>query len=751
MAIPPGTWYKIPAHYRTGGSRAVTYTPKPEDLSSKKLPKPLRELVEMIASNIHDVWAAQRISEGWTYGPERSDERKETPCLRPYGELPDSEKDYDRKTAEQTLKYILARGYTITAPGQDPESLQEAELERVRAQGAKLRSAGEFLRSYDLVERGLRKWPGDLRLRQLKALALAGSGAARRANDLMLALQYEGHHDEETLGILARTHKDLWELAQDPDEKAHHLQRSFETYRACFKVVGGYYTGINAATMGALYGADEEAARIAAKVRKQCLALLKDPQEVARGEYYLAATLGEAELVLGNPKEASRWYSRAGELGHAAKRYGDLHSTRRNARFLLLAKDLDPSDIEAALAIPPVAVFTGHIVDMADRGEPRFPEQSAQRVSQAMRKRLKGLGCGFGFAGAAAGGDILFLEALQDLDMEAHVVLPYNKEQFLGHSVSIAGSDWESRFLNIVSDLEKNNRVSYSSDWPIGSGGADAFSFANQVMYGLALLHAIHLDTELFPVALWDGKPGDGGGGTADTVAWWLEKGHTVQWISTRDPDADEVLTTPGQAGECGKQCGIMTEEVTAQMALEKFPARVMTMLFADVVGFSKLREDHIPPFIQDFLGQVADMALAWDGLEVKNTWGDALYLVFDDVARAGCFALKLVHMVNATDWNSRGLPKNLNLRVALHAGPVYSCTDPVIEQHTYTGTHVSRAARIEPITPVGQVYASQAFAALAAAKGVMDFSCEYVGQTDFAKNYGTFPIYHIRARSKAS
>jgi len=102
------------------------------------------------------------------------------------------------------------------------------------------------------------------------------------------------------------------------------------------------------------------------------------------------------------------------------------------------------------------------------------------------------------------------------------------------------------------------------------------------------------------------------------------------------------------------------------------------------------------------------------------------------------------------TDWSKKGLPKAINLRIALHAGPVYSCVDPVTGQQSYTGTHVSRAARIEPITPPGQVYSSQAFAALAAAQGVKEFTCDYVGQTPLAKGYGTFATYHVRSSRNA-
>ena len=89
------------------------YIPKPTNTSSIKLPAELLELTEQIAENVHENWAASRIAEGWVYGENRDDEKKTTPCLVPYSELPDSEKEYDRITAIQTLKLIVALGYKI--------------------------------------------------------------------------------------------------------------------------------------------------------------------------------------------------------------------------------------------------------------------------------------------------------------------------------------------------------------------------------------------------------------------------------------------------------------------------------------------------------------------------------------------------------------------------------------------------------------------------------------------------------------
>lgn len=89
------------------------YKPTPLDTSGVELSPELLELTEQIAENVHENWSAGRIAEGWTYGPVRDDAKKETPCLIPYAELSESEREYDRITAMQTLKMIVALGYTI--------------------------------------------------------------------------------------------------------------------------------------------------------------------------------------------------------------------------------------------------------------------------------------------------------------------------------------------------------------------------------------------------------------------------------------------------------------------------------------------------------------------------------------------------------------------------------------------------------------------------------------------------------------
>lgn len=90
-----------------------TYNPKPLDTSKIELSSDLMGLTEQIAENVHEVWSAGRIAEGWTYGEKRDDKLKQTPCLVPYTDLPESEKEYDRNTAINTIKLIIKLGYTI--------------------------------------------------------------------------------------------------------------------------------------------------------------------------------------------------------------------------------------------------------------------------------------------------------------------------------------------------------------------------------------------------------------------------------------------------------------------------------------------------------------------------------------------------------------------------------------------------------------------------------------------------------------
>src|ERR1700757_2147701 len=183
----------------------MAYHPKPIDTSKVSLNPALTELTERLAENVHDTWSQRRLAEGWRYGPSRNDASKEHPNLVPYDQLSEPEREYDRKTALETIRMLLSLGYRIEAPGSKPRAETYAstraseELERLRgllSNGARLQELlsiwngrdpatwadsqalfrllgerllkiGEPLLAFDVANQGLEQFPSSVRLGQL--------------------------------------------------------------------------------------------------------------------------------------------------------------------------------------------------------------------------------------------------------------------------------------------------------------------------------------------------------------------------------------------------------------------------------------------------------------------------------------------------------------------------------------------------------------------------------------------------------
>jgi class 3 adenylate cyclase/tetratricopeptide (TPR) repeat protein len=758
----------------------MPYEPKSLDLTRVQIPADLNNLVEQLSEITHDNWLKQRLADGWRHGQSRNDLLKEHPCIVAYDELPESEKEYDRKISLGVIQAMLALGYRVESPaspalaGPACALLAYGDAAAVERLGADLHHLdlakslelwqtlkstsgpfptkiyqdlaqhvmrlGEPLLAYDIVAEGLKLWPTETRLRQLMALALLRSGAVQQALELLQKLVDEDNRDEETLGLLARAHKDFANRATDPAETTKQWGQAYEIYASSYERTRGYWSGINAATIARYLNDKEQALVLANRVTDQCL------QELARGTadpgelYWLQATLGEAALIRGELSDAIKWYTEAGR--GAGGRYGDLASTRRNARLLFTVMDLDPHErqrIEACFPIPRVVVFAGHMIDQPGRLTPRFPNYLAPKVYEQIADTLKRLDAGIGAASAACGSDILFLEAMLKRGGEINIILPFIKEEFIKTSVSLVpGTDWGSRFEAV---LEQATQVIVASE-NRASGNAMVYEYANLLLDGLAILRAKMLDTELIPLVVWDGGAGDGPGGTSSLIQHWRSHGLEPEII---DITRLVAVTPPRDSGAAAAPAAVPRSDAVAPVS-RGFTEEIRAMLFADVVASSKIMEEQVPNFVEHFMGAINKLVAESPYKPLmKNTWGDALYGVFASVQDAGNFALQLRDLVCDTEWQAQGLPKELNLRISLHAGPVYCYKEPVFKELEYAGSHIVRAARIEPITPPGQVYASQQFAALASTQRVQGFTCEYVGRIPLPKHAGIIPLYLVR------
>ena len=397
------------------------------------------------------------------------------------------------------------------------------------------------------------------------------------------------------------------------------------------------------------------------------------------------------------------------------------------------------------LPIPRVVVFGGHMIDQEARDPARFPEELVETVKNTLHEWLDTENALVGYSSGACGADLLFQQAIQDMGGESRIVLPYDEEQFRAECVDFAGEEWSQLFKDVVKNATQLVIASPSQT----KGTGVSYNYSNLVLHGLATVRATELSSnEGKPVGLvvWNGHPGDGLGGTAGVVRRW----------SDLEIDVDQINVAATASTETGLLPIVKNptppEKTTHGQPDDSGGTEIMAMLFGDAVNFSQLDEEQVGRFIEYFMKPIADIVNNYSaGNVVKNTWGDRLYLVFKGIRDAGLCALDICefvrHQIEEDKWSDVGLPEKLGVRIALHAGPVFGCVDPITNQPNFTGTHVSRAARLEPKTPPGEVYASQAFAALCAEQRVTDFSCEYVKQLAWAKQYGSFPTFVVHRR----
>jgi hypothetical protein len=576
---------------------------------------------------------------------------------------------------------------------------------------------GELLTAFDLAERALDEHPDDLWLKHRAVLALARAGstdeAARRFQDYGLAAV----DAEDVAALRARIVKDI-ALAAGGAERREAAARSAELYAAIYERTGGWYPAVNAATLSLVAGDPARAERFAH-------AALEALAERGDDSYYAAATEAEAELVLGRPGPAAEAIARAVALNEGD--YGALSTTRRQLRLVCAATGAD-SAVLAPLAGPGVAHFCGHRVGASGAGA-RLPAEAEAPVAVAIAAELEREPVGYAYGALAAGADILWAEALLEHGAELHVVLPVSLEEFVRASVAPAGPAWVERFHRC---LDAATTIEYATDDARGSDDV-LFRYGSELAMGLALLRARFLDAQARQLAVWDHGGAHGAAGTAIDIATWRRGGRLTVAI---DP--------AGRSAEVEGDPPAPSSEPPAERV-------VRALLFADIRGFSRLADEQYVLFDETVMAAFARVLGRAGGVASVNTWGDALAVGLDDVVAAADCALRLQEAMASLDLPAAGLPEHLALRLGAHVGPVLPSFDPVRRVPTFTGSHVSRTARIEPVTPPGAIYVTSAFAAALLLDGHDELACDYVGHMPAAKDWGRLRMYRLRRRSLTS
>ena len=396
--------------------------------------------------------------------------------------------------------------------------------------------------------------------------------------------------------------------------------------------------------------------------------------------------------------------------------HGARSTTCRQMALLARHLGLDEGAADRLLAAvrpPRVMHFCGHMFASDPVVE--------AAIGAAIDRQLAASDIGFAYGPLAAGADILIAEAVLARGGELHVVLPFAIEDFVAQSVRPAGEAWIDRFDRCMAAA--SSRTLATEMVYVGDPGQ--FAYASRVAMGLATLRAQHLGNAPLQLAIWDGSPSDSSAGTGADVAAWRAQGGATIVIDPGEIDRDFARPPVPDA----------TEHERALAAI----------LFTDFPGFSKLAEAALPVFQDGVMRRVADVLNDHDDdVLCRNSWGDALYAVASSAAGAATIALALQRRLRDFDYGTLGLAHSGGMRIGAHYGPAYRAADPITGRMNFYGTEVSRAARIEPVTPPGAVFVTEPFAAILALEAPDQFQCRYVGRIELAKGYGVYPMYRL-------
>jgi class 3 adenylate cyclase/tetratricopeptide (TPR) repeat protein len=573
---------------------------------------------------------------------------------------------------------------------------------------------GTLFKAFDLAVQGLETHPDAVVLKHRAVLCLARAGATDLAQRKYSAfgLPAAENENEDVAALRARLLKDeaLSARGKKRREKAAEAAASYATIHDRYQ---NAYPAINAATMRLVAGNEREAKRYA----KLALSELNGHAD----DYYAYATQIEALFLLGEVEKARAVFPAALKANggdHAA-----LASTWKQLRLVLALKKLDPKVVAAEFAPAKVIHYVGHLISpRGKRG--RFLASEESVVTQKIDEYMAGAHVGSAYGSLASGADILFAESVLKHGASLHVVLPFELEEFVDISVRPAGQEWVRRFeacLAAAATLRWATEDSYLGD-------DNLFAYCSRLAMGLAVLRSRHLEAEVEQVAVWDGRPSAGLAGTAADLETWKRTDLPQTIIRCGDYNGKNPWTAP--ASDAKPHGGRV----------------IRAMLFCDIKGFSKLSDVELPHFVTDLLGEVGKIVDRYGGdVNFANTWGDGLFLVFEDVGQAARCALDLQAAVQRIDLPKAGLPDYIAMRVGGHLGPTYAALDPVLKRINYFGAHVSRAARIEPVTPAGCVYITETFAAVLGLEHQNEFACDYVGMTEAAKKYGSMRMFLLR------
>lgn len=589
--------------------------------------------------------------------------------------------------------------------------LRDAGL--LRANADAYLAQGNVLAAFDLVrqgrEQGTRSQALDYLLVRLTTELGDYDGALRLYEEMRL----QDHDVVDLLALKGRILKDKAFLTEG-DERADLLQQAGEAYSRAYDVSGEHYPAINAASLMMLAGLSENARQLAKSVRDAIAAS-------GGADYWTLASDMEACLLLGDGGAMEQVLTRLRSVNGV--RFADRASTIRQFRRLAGCAAIDAALVDPvieALRPPPVLVYCGHM----------FREGCSSEADLALRidAMLEDLGACIAFGPLACGADILIAEAVLARGGELNIILPFQEADFLNQSVRCGGPGWEARYRACIASADD---VVLATEAAF-VGDDNQFAYGTRVAMGLAEIRARQLETKAVHLAVLSDNAAalvrSKVAGTDADIALWRALGRESVVVEAGPVDR-ELTFPPAGMGDDAPERG------------------AYSILFADYKGFSKLGERELPAFASKVMGAIGEVLDSFgDEILFRNTWGDAVYAVISTPSIAARAAILMQERLAKPPEELLGGRTDvaMGMRIGVHHGPIYKGFDRVVKQPLWFGTEVTRTARIEPVTPTGAVYCTEAFAAMLMLESGDAFSQYYVGRVALAKGYGQIGMYRL-------
>ncbi|MBU1214699.1 MAG: hypothetical protein KKF58_02060 [Gammaproteobacteria bacterium] len=589
------------------------------------------------------------------------------------------------------------------------------KLEEIRAAMMAAQKTGDHLKEHDLAQAGLRLNPDDEFFQYCAVLSLSRCNAKQRALDAFYAYKLHLSNNEYVRALEPRMLKDLAFQEVDitrpkPFEGlgVEHFHTAAVTYHKAYNHFGGHYSAINAATLYMLSGSASSARALAERAIEMAM-------QDTGPRFFPLATLSEAYLLLDKPIEASAAIREAASYNENNL----LTRARMNRQLRLVCSymGIDPKIVDPMLP-ETVLHYCGHIFDSHRPLDETAEADLRQRIDQVLADNR----CVIAYGSLAAGSDILFAETVLAQGGELNVWLPFAVDAFCDISVRPAGEQWVERFYRC---LEQANLVSFATESDF-LGEDSLFTYCSEIAMGMTVMRGTSLQAKVMQVAIWDQVVSDQQSSTYSNISKWRGMGHRSEIIDS------PVRLPQAVVREFGKHHPTLRREPHA-------------ILFSDVRGFSKLSDSGVVWFFNELHPVLAAAIDRYrEDVQLVDTWGDAIYLVARKASTVAHIAAELNDAMNSIDQSHLALDEPLMLRIGLHYGPVYKLYDHLAQTVTYSSTDVTKTARIEPVTPPGEIFGTEPLVAMLELEGEHWARYRYAGTIPSAKGYGAFRMFHI-------